>query len=289
MFSKSLIIPSYFVVKIQQFKEIKYFKNIYLIMGQESSISPLIINNVYIYKGIKMKKILTIISVISLMSFNSNALEVSDMSVTAGVSINSAVYGASAKETNRAENNSIKTVKNESGVFTDTHTSGFIELNAGEFVSLGFEHTPDSISTPTNDRVSAANNTTTVSVDFNDVNIAYLKVNMPGGVYVKAGYVTTDLDIKESMAAGGTSGTSSSYANVDTNGTLLGLGYVKPIGENGIALRIEGSYMALDDVSTNNGVSPTGGTIANGGRNQVDASSMEGLNGKIALTYTFGQ
>jgi hypothetical protein len=47
--------------------------------------------------------------------------------------------------------------------------------------------------------------------------------------------------------------------------------------------------MELDNVTTDNGVSATGGTVANGGRNQVDASNLEGLNGKIALTFTLGK
>ena len=123
-----------------------------------------------------MKKILTIISMLSLVTFSSNALERSDISATVGVAYNSAVYGASARETNRAEDNSIKTVKSESGVFTDSHTSGFIELNAGEYFTIGYEHTPDAITTPQADRTNRVNNTTTVSVDFNDLNILYFGV-----------------------------------------------------------------------------------------------------------------
>ena len=96
-----------------------------------------------------MRKILTVISVLSLISFNANALERSDLSATIGLAANSAVYGASAKETNRDESNTVQHIKNESGVFTESHTSGFIELNVGEFISVGYEHTPDSISTPT--------------------------------------------------------------------------------------------------------------------------------------------
>ena len=230
-----------------------------------------------------MKKILTIISVVSLMSFNSNALEVSDMSVTAGISVNSAVYGASAKETNRAEDNTIKTTQSESGVFTDSHTSGFIELNAGEFVSIGFEHTPDSITTPQADRTTNTNAKTTVSVDFNDLNISYVKFNIPGGLYLKAGYVETDLDVKESMASGST------YSNPSTSGSVLGIGYARSVNDSPLAIRIEGSYMELDDVTSTNGVSASGGTVANGGQNKIDASNLEGLNAKLALTYTFGQ
>ena len=229
-----------------------------------------------------MRKILTIVSLLSVISFNANALDSSDVSATVGIAANSAVYGASAKETNRAEDNTIKTTQSESGVFTDSHASGFIELNIGEFVSLGYEHTPDSITTPQADRTTNTNANTTVSVDFNDLNIAYLKLNTPFGVYVKAGYVETDLDIKESMASGST------YQNVSTEGTVMGIGFAKAIGDSPASIRVEGSYMSLDDVTTSNGVSTTGGSVANGGRNQIDASNLEGLNAKIALTFTFG-
>ena len=229
-----------------------------------------------------MKKILTIVSVLSLFTFSANAFEVSDVTATVGISANQAVYGASGTETNRDESNDVRDVERESGVFVDSHMSGFLELNMGEFVSLGYEHTPDSISTPENRRITNVNTTTRVSVDFNDLNIAYLKLNIPGGIYVKAGVVETDIDVNETMASGTT------YAILDTEGTIVGVGYSQAL-EGGLAVRLEGSYMELDDVSTNNGVSSTGATVANGGRNQVDVSTMEGLNAKLALTFTFGQ
>ena len=231
-----------------------------------------------------MRKLLTIVSVLSLITFNANALDRSSFSATLGIAANSAVYGASAKETNRAEDNTIKTVKKESGVFAESHSSYLIELNVGDVVSLGYEHTPDSISTPEADRTNNQNGSTTVKVDFNDLNIAYLKLNIPNsGVYLKAGMVETDLDIKESMTSGTT------YKNVSTEGTIMALGYNKALGDSPFSVRVEGSYMELDNVTTDNGVSATGGTVANGGRNQVDASNLEGLNGKIALTFTLGK
>ena len=229
-----------------------------------------------------MKKILAIVSVLSLFTFSANAFDASDVSVTAGISANSAVYGASGKETNRDESNTVRDIENESGVFVDSHMSGFLELNMGEFLSLGYEHTPDSITTPENRRITNVNSTTKVSADFNDLNIAYLKFNVPGGVYLKAGYVETDIDVNESMASGST------YANVSTEGTLIGVGYSQAL-EGGVAIRLEGSYMELDDVMSSNGVSASGATVANSGRNQVDVSNMEGLNAKIAVTFTFGQ
>jgi len=232
-----------------------------------------------------MRKITTILSVLFFISYSANALEVSDMSVTAGISANSAVYGATGKETNRDESNAVRSINKESGVFTDSHMSGFLELNVGQYVSLGIEHTPDAITTPQNDRVTGegGGGTTTVSADFNDLNIAYLKFNVPGGIYLKAGYVETDIDVKESMASGST------YSNASTEGTIFGIGYERSVGEAGLGLRLEGSYMSLDDVTSSNGVSATGGTPANGGRNQIDVSNMEGINAKIAITYTFGK
>jgi hypothetical protein len=35
--------------------------------------------------------------------------------------------------------------------------------------------------------------------------------------------------------------------------------------------------MSLDDVTSSNGVAADGGSIANGGRNQIDVSNMEGV------------
>ena len=235
-----------------------------------------------------MRKILTIISVfsvISLLPVNANALEKSDFSVTAGIAANSAVYGASAKETNRNASNTIKSTKRASGVFAESHQSGFIELNFGDYVSLGYEHTPDSITTPQNKRTDMENNNTTVSVNFNNLNTAYLKFSLPGidGVYLKAGIVSTDLDVKESMASGST------YSNASTDGTLFGVGYNHSLGDSPISIRIEGSYMELDDVTSSNGVSASGSTVANSGRNQIDASNLEGLNAKVALTFTLGK
>ena len=230
-----------------------------------------------------MRKILTIISLVSLISFNAHAIDRSSFSVTAGIAANTAVYGATAKETNRADDNSIKEVESQSGVFADSHQSYLIELNVGEYVSFGYEHTPDTITTPEADKKNNKNLESKAKVDFNDLNIAYLKVNIPGGVYLKAGVVETDLDVKETMGSG------SKYNNTSTEGTILGVGYAKFLGESAFSVRVEGSYMELDPVSTSNGVSLTGGTPANGGRNQVDASNLEGLNAKLAITYTLGK
>jgi hypothetical protein len=219
-----------------------------------------------------------------LTTFSANAFDRSMLGVTAGIAANQSVFGATAKQTNNSDTNTRGSIKQEHGVFTDSHKSGFIELNVGQWVSIGYEHTPDSISTPENKTRENTALESKVSVDFNDLNTTYLKVNLPfaTGMYARAGVVSTDLDIKETMGSGST------YSNVSTDGTVLGLGYNKLLGDSRVALRIEGSYLEFDDVMTSNGVSSTGASVANSGRNQIDGSNLEGLSAKVALTITLG-
>ena len=235
-----------------------------------------------------MKKIIVAITMLALTTFSVKAIELpaftSNLSLTGGLAMNQGVFGASAKETNRSDTDTIASVKKEHGVFTDSYSSQFIELNIGDWVSLGYEHTPDSISTPQNTSRGGLAGKTTVSVDFNDLDTYYVKLNLPyiNGFYVKAGTVETSLDIKETVASG------RKYKNVSTEGEVYGLGYDKALGETRFTLRFETSYLELDNVNTNNGVAIGDNTIANGGQNRIDASNMEGLQGKVALTFTLG-
>ena len=75
-------------------------------------------------------------------------------------------------------------------VFYRVFGSQFVELGIGRWISLGFEHVPDSISTPQNiNDGGAAGTTSTVSVDFNDMNTTYLKIKHSYAVYFKYGTV----------------------------------------------------------------------------------------------------
>jgi hypothetical protein len=237
-----------------------------------------------------MKKIITTLAFVALSTVSAKAIEMpafsEHLSLTAGLAANQGVFGASATETNRDDSNGITTVKKEGGVFTDSYQSQFIELGLGQWLSVGYEHTPDSVSTPTNtSRHGSQAGENNVSVDFNDMNTTYVKLNLPilTGTYIKAGSVETDLDIKESMGSGST------YKNVSTSGSMMAIGYQNYFGDTGFGVRFEGSYMELDNVSTSNGVAADGATVANSGRNQIDAKNLEGVTGKLAITYTFGR
>ena len=83
----------------------------------------------------------------------------------------------------------------------------------------------------------------------------------------------------------------STYKNVSTSGEIMGLGYSRFFGESGLAIRFEGAYLQLDNVKTTNGIAKGTVDIASGSVNfnEVEAKNMEGLQGKIALTYTLGR
>jgi len=237
-----------------------------------------------------MKKIITAIAFIALSTVSAKAIELPSLgmfSVTAGLANNTGVYGATGVQTNEDGAAGTFRTNKDSGVFVEGHSSQFIELGLGEWFSVGYEITPDSISTPTNRTREGEAVETTVTVDFNDLETTYIKVNLPfiPGVYARYGTVETDLDIKESMSSGST------YKNVSTSGEIMGLGYSRFFGESGLAIRFEGAYLQLDNVKTTNGIAKGTVDIASGSVNfnEVEAKNMEGLQGKIALTYTLGR
>jgi hypothetical protein len=231
-----------------------------------------------------MKKLITTIAFIALSTISAKAIDMEMFSITGGIAANQSVFGGTAQQDDyNAAGTTIETTDKEHGVFTESFGSQFIELGIGTWISLGFEHVPDSISTPQNINDGGdAGTTSKVSVDFNDMNTTYLKLNTPMGIYLKYGTVSTDLDIKETQLSGNT------YNNTSVDGTSIGAGYQKTLGERGFGFRIEGNYVELDSVTVNNGVTKTAGTGLNNFK-EIKATNLEGLTGKVALTYTFGR
>ena len=231
-----------------------------------------------------MKKLITTIAFIALTTVSAKAIDMEMFSITGGLAANQSVFGATAKQDDYdAAGTTIETSNKESGAFTESFSSQFVELGIGRWISLGFEHVPDSISTPQNiNDGMLAGTTSKVSVDFNDMNTTYLKLNTPVGLYFKYGTVSTDIDIKETMLSG------NKYANTSVDGTSMGAGYQKTFGERGFGIRLEGNYVELDNVTVNNGVTKTAGTGLNNFK-EIKATNLEGLTGKVALTYTFGR
>jgi hypothetical protein len=234
-----------------------------------------------------MKKLITTIAFIALSTVSAKAIDMEMFSITGGLAANNSVFGATATqdEYDQLLGTTIDASNKQSGVFTESFSSQFVELGIGRWISLGFEHVPDAISTPQNvNDSSGPTATSTVSVDFNDMNTTYLKLNTPMGIYFKYGSVSTDLDIKETQLSGNV------YKNTSIDGTSMGAGYQKTLGERGFGFRIEGNYVELDNVTVNNGVAKAGVVArTDGGFAEVKAKNLEGLTGKVALTYTFGR
>ena len=226
-----------------------------------------------------MKKIILTVVFVALSTMSAKAVDFSVFSLTGGVAANSAVFGADVKEENFSGfEGTVEDTNNISGVFQDSYGSQFVELGIGRFISVGYEHTPDAISTPTNVSKEGGSREETTSVDFNDKNTTYVKLNVPGGIYLKYGSIETDVDIKTSRGT---------YKDQSTDGTSMGLGFQKLFGESGFGIRFEGNYLEFDSIKSNDG--DTTDTVANSGRNQVEATDLEGLEGKISVTYTFGR
>ena len=241
-----------------------------------------------------MKKIIIMVALLAMSTVSAKAIslpampDLGNFELTVGMAQNQGVFGATATETNEDAEGVTDTghIKKESGVFTDGYSSQFIEIGVGKYVSVGYEHTPDSVSTPTNTTRADGPAEGNVSVDFNDLNTTYVKINVPflTGLYLKGGEVETDLDIKETMLSGST------YKNVSTNGSTYGVGYAKALGETAFAVRFETMYLELDTVKADNGVaSGTTGDHGTRNRNAIEAKNLQGLTAKVALTYTFGK
>jgi hypothetical protein len=231
-----------------------------------------------------MKKIITAIAFIALSTVSAKAVDFGSFSLTAGIGQNTSVWGASGTEKEYNEAGTTFEDNKEHGVFTDDFSSMFLELNVGEYVSLGYNMSNDPIATPTNvTNEGDTNQQATVQVDFNDLETQYVKVNIPGGMFVKWGQTAVDIKVNETTGDGGT------YADRTTEGDSIGLGYQGTVGDSGLGFRIETNYVTFDNVTTDNGVATGDGTPSNGGRNEINIENMEGVNAMFALTYTLGR
>ena len=231
-----------------------------------------------------MKKIITAIAFIALTTVSAKAIDFGGFSVTAGLGQNTSVWGASGTESEYSETGTLPEINKEHGVFTDEYSSHFIELGIGKYVSVGYNMASDPIKTPSNvTNEGDAAQQATVQVDFNDLETQYIKVNIPGGMFVKYGQTAVDIKVNEVIASGST------YADRSTEGTSIGLGYQGHVGDSGLGYRIETNYLEFDDVTTDNGTTIAGSDSTNGGRNQIDIDNMEGVTAMFAITYTLGR
>jgi hypothetical protein len=234
-----------------------------------------------------MKKIISIMAFLVLSTVSAKAISMPNMpglgfiEIKGGLAQNHGVFYATGHEKEFGEDGTagdVETTK-ASGLFEQGFTSQFIEVGITKWIAVGYEHTADPLSTPTNVSNEGTANENSVSVDFHDLDSSYIKVRVPfmGGLYLKGGEVEVNLDIKEVTGSG------NQYPNRTTSGDIYGAGYEAQIADTPLGIRIETAYMDLDPVSTNNGVA------TDGNHNRIDVNSMEGVTAKVALTLTLGR
>ena len=169
-------------------------------------------------------------------------------------------------ETNNAQ------VNNTTGVF-----SVFAEMNdvMGSGISVGVDYIPMTADVSSSVRkrtdvetsVSGTDTTTSTSRTQNaqaeiDQHVTlYATYDIAENIYVKAGYVTMDLNTLESL------GTGSAYGNIEVEGYTIGLGAQADLMANMFA-RVEASYTDYEDISLTSTTSRTGVTS----NNKIDAS-----------------
>ena len=175
------------------------------------------------------------------------------------------------------------TIKKDSG--TEHGVAGygslFIEGVLGDRFIVGVDYVPqalatDSVETAKSDMGPDASTQTTVEnkvqVDFENLTTLYGAIMVNESLYVKLGVVTVDVITNESLATG------ANYANTDLDGSMYGIGYHTTL-DNGVFLRVEGSYMDLGGASLN-----ATGTATD---SQISLSSLDGVSGKVSIGKSF--
>ena len=216
---------------------------------------------------------ISFVSFLGIQTANSASLE----GLSVGLGYNSGAYMGTGKETSTSGAGTARgTDGKETGVFTDSVASAFVEYNVG-IVSFGVEYYLEDIETPQNtnkqrdDVESGSLKTNTVKASFEDHTTIYANVNITENAYVKLGYVMADVATEESLGTGG------AYGNVDTTGYTIGLGYHHDL-DNGVFVRAELAAAEYDDVHAVNKAESA---------KSVSVSEMYGAMGSIKIGKAF--
>ena len=213
-----------------------------------------------------MKKL--IIAISSLWLFASSAM---GMSLSIGVSGNTAAYAAKGIERNFNEaGTAVDTTTEEYGAFREDFGSIMVEVGLNDVISLGVDYVPSVIETPTNIANEDEGNANTVRAEIEDLTTVYAKINVPlGGTYIKLGYSQADVVSIETNA--------NSYGNDSTSGATFGLGYNHEVAD-GFSIRAEVSASQFDNVTANNGQT---------NKTEIEVKDMIGARGTISLVKSF--
>ena len=214
-----------------------------------------------------MKKL--IIFLITSMFFFGQA---SAVGLNVGVSGSTAVFHAEGQENENGE------LSHEDATGVAGYTSVFAEIQVNDMIAVGINYVPSALASETTETViyDDSDNTPTattnkVQVDFENLTSAYVMVNVTDGMYIKGGIIAVDVVTNESL------GTGSTYNDTDMDGHLVGIGYNKDL-DNGIFVRVEGTYMDLGSTSL---------TATNNSENKITLSSLQGAAARLSIGKAF--
>jgi hypothetical protein len=222
-----------------------------------------------------MKKVIGILIIAALSSFNANA----EMSI--GVTANAGLLDATGKET---FNSKTSTKKEELGI---AYVSGFAEyhvplnIGAGQF-RVGASYVPTSLSSETNESVHGsltaaqggtgeADRTQKVQADIEDLTSFYVSYHY-NMFFIKAGMLEAKLITNENLDSGST------YPDGSLDGKFFGIGFDKDL-DDGVFIRGELAQTDFDDIKlTSTGSDNT---------NVIDITGLTGTNLSISIGKTF--
>tara|TARA_B100000780_G_scaffold68295_1_gene45181 strand:+ start:64 stop:711 length:648 start_codon:yes stop_codon:yes gene_type:complete len=215
-----------------------------------------------------MKKIIT--AIVILLGTISTAS--ADLGINVGIAGNTSIWHATGVEQNTND-----TTQTEDAVGVAGYDSYFIEKTLGSRITIGYEHTPDALTTDTaennRDTLTTGNSHETlinkVQLKFENLDMLYVHLNISESVYVKLGQTSVDVITNESLATGST------YSDFSLDGSLVGAGYNKSFS-NGIFLRGEFNLLEFDDSGKKTSID-----------NTVQLNGLEGAQAKFALGYSF--
>jgi len=234
-----------------------------------------------------MKKITILILMVFGFFTSANAFD-GVKGYNVGISLSAGVFEADAgKEEFKGQhagvgspgNVSKSTVDNAKGLFGIG--SIFAEVAINDMFALGVDYVPHSLSSDTAENVqtdktttdTATGKTNKVQVDFKDMTSIYATMSFPGldGVYAKVGYIEVEAVTNEELGTGG------AYGNTTLDGYTVGLGYARDL-DDGMFLRVEGSYMDFDGATLTN---------SNDATKSVTADGVTGYGAKLSVGKSF--
>ena len=153
-----------------------------------------------------VKTFLVLLSTFGLTNMSS----AQDISLSLGVAGNYGFYAAQGKETNGTD------VTTEYGGMETSHVAIFGEVSMGQ-LAVGIEYNPSDLDSPekisifescNGDCSSSSSVTNKAMVSFQDMTTIYANLSLPAvgpieGLYLKAGYISADVETKESLGTGG--------------------------------------------------------------------------------------